>query len=141
MPRRNLPKGPLALRLLVIDDEPEVGASLGQLLQALGHAVVLATSGPAGLAALAAAPFDAVLVDLSMPGMSGAEVARAVKAGAPALPVVLLTAWGAEADAVSGGRLVDHMLRKPLRVGELQAVLRALAEGGRRTTTTTRAAV
>ena len=112
------------LTLLVIDDEPLLAETLSDLLRILGHEVAVATSGEEGLARLAAERFDLVLTDLGMLEMSGWEVAQAVKARWPQLPVILVTGWG---DALEGepleSRGVDAVLAKPYTVAQLQDAL------------------
>lgn len=112
------------LVLLVIDDEPLLAQTLADLLRILGHEAVIATSGEDGLTRLAAEHFDLVLTDLGMPTMSGWEVAQAVKARWPQLPVILVTGWG---DAVERDRLdgtgVDLILAKPYTVAQLTHAL------------------
>lgn len=111
-------------RLLVIDDDPMVRKTLAQLLRNAGHRVEEADDGSAGLAVLNKMPVDLVLTDLGMPGLSGWEVARAVKAGHPYLPVVLVTGWaGAIAMEHQGRAFVDAILPKPSRFQEIQTVI------------------
>jgi len=116
-------------RLLVIDDEPLVRKTIAGLLRMVGHAVVEAEDGPAGLALLARASVDLVLTDLGMPGMNGWEVARSVKTARPDIPVVLLTGWREQAHGEPEGRQhVDVILGKPVRLAELrQAILDAVS--------------
>jgi CheY-like chemotaxis protein len=120
-----------SLNILVIDDEPLLAETLGELLRILGHEAAIVTSGEEGLTRLATTRFDMVMTDLGMPGMSGWEVAQAVKTRWPQLPVILVTGWG---DAVESTRLdgtgVDVVLAKPYRVAQLEA---ALAQGVART--------
>jgi CheY-like chemotaxis protein len=113
--------------LLLIDDEVVVRQTLGELLRAVGHAVVEADSGPSGLKALETHAIDCVLTDLGMPEMTGWEVARLAKASHPALPVLLLTGWG-ESPAASppAEGLVDRILGKPVRLEELLAAIQAV---------------
>jgi|WetSurMetagenome_2_1015567.scaffolds.fasta_scaffold02557_5 PAS domain S-box-containing protein len=115
-------RGP-ARRVLVIDDEPLVRRTVGGLLEAAGHTVIEADSGAAGLASFAGAAVDCVLTDLGMPGMNGWEVARAIKARAPQIPVLLLTGWADQAEVDMTPGLVERVLHKPIRFEELlQAV-------------------
>ena len=113
------------MRILVVDNELPVLDSMKTVLELEGHAVAAATSGQAGIDMFVAAlagpePFDAVLTDLSMPGVDGRQVAHAVKSISPATPVILLTGWGAQSQDPSG---VDHVLSKPPRLQELRAAL------------------
>ena len=115
---------PAPLKLLVIDDDPLLVETLHDLLRILGHEAAIATSGEEGLMRLAVERFDLVLTDLGMPGMSGWEVAQAVKARWPQLPVILVTGWG---DALERARLegsgVDVVLTKPYTVAQLTHAL------------------
>ncbi|MDD5559371.1 ATP-binding protein [Candidatus Methylomirabilis sp.] len=120
---------PSSLRALVIDDVPFIAETLVQLLCAMGHEAEAVASGEEGLARLEAGDFDLVITDLSMPGMSGWEVASVVKARWPRLPVILITGWGEvvedEQMAISG---VDLILPKPFTNEQLlQAIAQALA--------------
>ena len=116
-------------RLLVIDDEPLVRETLASLLRAAGHTVTEAASGPAGLALLGTIPVDCVLTDLGMPEMTGWEVAKAVNASWPHLPVLLLTGWGNLAADVPPGHRVARVLSKPIRREQLLAVIAEVTEG------------
>ncbi len=115
-------------KILIIDDEPEVRAVLREFLEAQGHTVVEAADGPTGLARCEAERFDLVLTDLSMPRMSGLEVAAILKRRAN-LPVGLITGWGDQLDpAELTAKSVDFVLAKPFQLGEvLQCVGGALA--------------
>jgi len=117
-------------RVLLIDDQPEVRAGLADLLTADGHAVIEAGDGPEALARLDAGEWvDLVLTDLGMPGMTGWDVARAIKARWPGLPVGLVTGWTNEVEAASADHaLVDFVLAKPL---DREALRQALAPSPR----------
>ena len=120
-----------ARHILLIDDEAVVLHTMTELLQAAGHAILAAESGPAGLAHLEHALSDLVLTDLGMPEMSGAEVARRVKAAHPGLPVVLLTGWGDTATLPDDDRqFVDRVLGKPVRLADLLQVVAELTGAG-----------
>jgi CheY-like chemotaxis protein len=85
------------LRVLVIDDEPEVRAILADILASDGHHVLQAAGGREGLELLASGhEVDVVLTDLGMPEMSGSDVARAIQERWPRLPVGLVTGWAEE---------------------------------------------
>ncbi|MBA3937652.1 MAG: PAS domain S-box protein, partial [Planctomycetes bacterium] len=125
-----LATGPL--RLLVIDDDPLLLASLREALSGDGHEVVTADHGRAGIAAFTAAlgspgAFAAVFTDLGMPHVDGREVAAAVKALSPGTPVILLTGWGRRlAGEAEVPRHVDSLLSKPPKLQELRAALARL---------------
>ena len=86
-------------RVLVVDDEPAVLFTLKEVLAERGHEPITAANGRDALARLDGV--EAVVTDLSMPGMSGLELLAAIRERDGALPVVLLTAHGSEKVAVS----------------------------------------
>ena len=114
------------LRILLVDDDPAVRETVGSLLRTLGHEILEADGGAAGIARLAEGPVDLVMTDLGMPEVNGWYVARAAKAQAATLPVILMTGWGDQATtgATTPG-VADCLLAKPFR---LEEVTRALAE-------------
>jgi GAF domain-containing protein/ActR/RegA family two-component response regulator len=114
----------VALRCLVVDDEPEVGAMLGDVLETGGHRVVVLTDGAEAVARFRAEPFDLVLTDLAMPRVSGWQVAQAVKEIAPAVPVVLVTGFGVELSAEERrAHGVDLVVVKPLKIDDVLDVV------------------
>jgi PAS domain S-box-containing protein len=114
-------------RILLIDDDPTVRRTMADLLQEVGHSVVVAEGGVEGLAHLGQSRVDLVITDLGMPGMTGWEVARAVKLVTSHPPVVLLTGWGERpASHSEHAGLVDRILGKPVRLDELLATIRDL---------------
>ncbi|MCX5734617.1 MAG: GAF domain-containing protein [candidate division NC10 bacterium] len=116
-------------RVLIIDDDPMVRQTVVSLLRAAGHSVVEADGGAAGLVRLAETPVDCVLTDLGMPEMTGWDVARAVRALHPNLPIVLLTGWGEQSAGEADHQgLVDRVLGKPVRLEELLRVIREITE-------------
>ncbi len=120
-----------ARRVLVVDDDDLVRGSARRLLRAAGHEVHLAAGGIEALRFLEvrAAELDAVLLDLTMPGMDGVEVLRAMRARWPGLAVVISSGWaGEETRRRLGGLAVEAVARKPWGPQELdQAVARACA--------------
>jgi CheY-like chemotaxis protein len=128
---------PLALaanagaRVLVIDDEEHVREALADMLRLTHHEVVVASQGFEGLEYFRAAPFDLVMTDLAMPGMSGWQVAQAVKAARPHVPVVLVTGWGVEVQADElQTRGVDRVMSKPFRFEDVQEVVASFRGAG-----------
>ena len=102
-------------KVLVVDDDPVVGASFNRVLSGKGYIVVAAENGADALAMLQAEKFDAVFTDLRMPGMDGLQVAENIKATQPWVPVVLVTGYGSAANEkrARDAGVVDF-LRKPL---------------------------
>jgi len=122
------PAGEVSLRCLVVDDEPTVGAMLGDVLETGGHRAVVVTDGSEGIARFGAEPFDVVFTDLAMPRVSGWQVARAIKEMAPAVPVIVVTGFGVELSAEERrAHGVDLVLVKPLKIQEILDVASQLA--------------
>ena len=110
-----------------MDDEPEIVRGLEDNLRFEGYQTVSATNGEDGLAlALSDAP-DLVLLDIMMPKMSGWDVCRALRGRGVDVPVIMLTARGAEVDRVLGLELgADDYVTKPFSLRELLARVRAV---------------
>jgi two-component system, OmpR family, response regulator MprA len=114
-------------RILVVDDEPAVQQALVRALSLEQYAVDVATDGTEALQALAADHFDAVVLDVTMPGVSGLEVCRRLRASGDRSPVLMLTARDAIDDRVAGlDAGADDYLVKPFALRELMARIRAL---------------
>jgi DNA-binding response OmpR family regulator len=112
---------------LLIDDDARLAELLDGNLGPQGVALVHAGGGQAGLAALAGGGFDAVLLDVMMPGLDGLSVLRKVRDAGHRVPVIMLTARGDEADRVVGLELgADDYVAKPFSPRELLARLRAV---------------
>ena len=115
------------MRILVVDDEPAVRDAVDRALRLDGHDVALAHDGRQALDAVAAAPPDAVVLDLLMPQVDGLEVCRRLRAAGDRTPVLVLTARDAIADRVRGlDAGADDYLVKPFALEELLARVRAL---------------
>jgi CheY-like chemotaxis protein len=114
-----------AAKVLVVDDDPDMRRMLVESLDALGYRVTEAADGPAALDALDAAAPDVLMVDFAMPGMNGAEVARAARQRRPDLPVVFASGYSDTAAIEAAAGPDTPLLRKPFRIADLQAVLAA----------------
>jgi len=116
----------MSFRVLLIDDDQRLFELLASYLRQNGVTLSHAPDGGRGLAALEAAPYDAVLLDVMMPGMDGLEVCKRIRAKS-AIPIVMLTAKGDETDRVVGLELgADDYVSKPFSPRELLARLRAV---------------
>jgi two-component system response regulator AtoC len=112
-------------RILVVDDDPAIGAVLGGLLSQEQMSAHWAENGEAALAALDTGHFDAVLTDVRMPGLDGMQLLERIIAQRPDLPVVLLTAHGTVPMAVEAmKRGAADFLLKPFDRDEMLFVLR-----------------
>ncbi len=103
----------MSLHILVIDDEEAMRESLAAWLRKEGYSVTLAASGGEGLALLQDTSFDLMLVDMKMPGMDGITVLERALQLRPALPVVMITAYGSVATAVTAMKkgAQDYLLK------------------------------
>lgn len=119
------------MRVLLVDDEERMIAALSRGLMAEGFVVETAATGPDGLRLAQLGDFDAVVLDLMLPGLSGYEVVRRLRAGGNWVPVLMLSAKDGEhdlADALDDG--ADDYLTKPFSFVVLLARLRALLRRG-----------
>jgi DNA-binding response OmpR family regulator len=120
------------IRVLVVEDNPDLAAGLRNNLEIEGYRVETASDGQAGLAAAQRHLPDLVVLDLMLPGLDGFHVLRRLRAEHPALPVLVLTARGEEADKVRGLRLgADDYVTKPFGLLELLARIEALLRRSR----------
>jgi two-component system, OmpR family, KDP operon response regulator KdpE len=112
--------------VLIVDDERSIRLSLRTILSNFGFEIVEAARGEEALALVRTARFDAVLLDINMPGMGGIEVCRIMRKASPRLPIVMLTVQGSEdrkVEALDAG--ADDYITKPFQLRELTARLRA----------------
>jgi two-component system OmpR family response regulator len=116
------------VRILVVEDEPRLAGLVRRGLTEEGHAVDLAGTGEEALDWVEAAPFEAIVLDVMLPGIDGFEVCRRLRRRGIHIPILLLTARDAVADRVVGlDAGADDYLVKPFAFAELTARLRALA--------------
>ncbi len=122
------------MRLLIVEDDPQLGEALAAALRGQGHAVDWFRDGQAANAAITDAPFDAVLLDLGLPGADGLEWLRRWRSRGISLPVLVLTARDGTEHRIAGldGGADDYLV-KPIATDEIAARLRALLRraGGR----------
>lgn len=118
--------------VLVVEDEESVRMTLRYNLAARGYVVLEAEAGPEGLEAMRARNPDLVVLDLMLPGLSGEEVCRRIRAESD-VPILMLTARTAESDKVHGLDLgADDYMTKPFGVQEFLARVEALLRRSQR---------
>jgi len=113
-------------KLLIVDDEKAIRWALRKTLQGMNFEIAEAETGEQALALVRTVHFDAVLLDIGMPGMNGIEACKKIRKLMPLLGIVMLTVKNAEEDkiqALDAG--ADDYITKPFHVGELAARLRA----------------
>jgi len=119
------------MRILVVEDEKKVARFVQRGLEAEGYAVDVVHDGDTALARALEGDWDAVVLDLALPGRDGLAVLRELRARRSSVPVLLLTARSGVTDKVAGLDLgADDYLTKPFEFVELLARLRALLRRG-----------
>lgn len=114
------------IRVLVVDDEPAIRRALRTPLTELGFEVSEVARGEMALDVLRTETFDAVLLDVNMPGIGGIETLRRLRAMAPRLPIIILTVRDSENEKVQALEMgADDYVTKPFGVRELVARIRA----------------
>jgi DNA-binding response OmpR family regulator len=115
----------MSIRVLLVDDEIDFVAILGERLTARGLSVQIALSGDEALAKLQRERIDVVVLDISMPGMSGIEALEQMKRIRPSVKVILLTGYGSIDSGIQGLNLgADNYLMKPVETEDLVAKIR-----------------
>jgi two-component system, OmpR family, KDP operon response regulator KdpE len=115
----------MAAKVLIVDDEPSILATMGPLLRSRGYEVVTAMSGRAALDSVGRDKPDLIVLDLGLPDVDGIEVCRRVREQATT-PIVVLSARGAEGDKVRAlDTGADDYVTKPFGAEELTARIRA----------------
>ncbi len=114
------------MRILVVDDDPQIRETLKRYLTYEGYRVELAEDGRQALSSMAADPADLVVLDVGLPDMNGLEVCRRIRE-ADDVPIIMLTARGTLEDKVDGlDSGADDYITKPFEPEELSARVRAL---------------
>ena len=125
------------MRILVIEDNSDIAANLGDYLEDRGHTVDFAADGVTGLHLAVVHDFDAIVLDLNLPGMDGIEVCRKLRNEArKQTPVLMLTARDSLENKLAGfDSGADDYLIKPFALQEVEVRLNALARRGKGTQT------
>jgi CheY-like chemotaxis protein len=119
------------LRVLLVEDDDDNRELMAEVLASSGFEVLSSASGREGLQTLSESSVDVVVTDVGMPGMGGLEMARAAKAIAPQVPVVVVTGWVDREDIVTarGRKDVDAVLLKPVDPDALAQAVSDVARG------------
>jgi PAS domain S-box-containing protein len=123
-PRAGASRTGEALRVLVVDDHGDAAESLAEIVELLGHVAEVAHDGPSAIAKAHATPPDVVLCDIGLPGMSGYEVARALRAGGRPMQLYAVTGYAQAADvqrALEAG--FDGHVAKPMDLAIIERLL------------------
>jgi CheY-like chemotaxis protein len=115
------------MKILIVDDEPQVAEILAKSLGREGHQATIATSGEQALSLVSAHDPDALFLDVSMPGMNGLDVLAEVRRRRPSLPVVVITGHATpdEVEQVKKMGAVD-VIEKPAPLTHYQLALKRL---------------
>src|SRR6266508_1995610 len=116
-------------RVLVVEDDPDIADLIGHYLQKAGHTVETVASGTTALMRVKESPPEIILLDLMLPGMDGLLVCQSLRndPATAAIPIIMLTARGEEAERVTGLELgADDYVTKPFSPRELTARVAAL---------------
>lgn len=118
----------MGMRILLVEDEPHLGAAVQEHVKQAGHAVDWFQTLSAADAAIRSVPYDTLLLDLHLPDGKGLDFLRALRRRQEGLPVVILTARDQVSDRIAGLRAgADDYLVKPFDLDELNARLDAVA--------------
>ena len=131
--RRTQPRAAVfaLMRILVVEDDPKLAELLARSLREQAYAVDIAGDGESALYNAAVTPYDALVLDVTLPGRSGLEVCRELRARGSRVPVLMLTARDAVRDRVTGlDAGADDYVTKPFAIEEVLARLRALMRRG-----------
>src|SRR5439155_17245921 len=119
------------MRVLIVEDELKMASLVRRGLVEEGHAADVAATGEDAVWLAQAHPYDAIVLDVMLPGLSGFETCRRLRSAGVWTPVLMLTARDAVEDRVAGlDTGADDYLTKPFSFSELLARLRALARRG-----------
>ncbi len=115
-----------AMRVLIVEDNRDLAGNLVDYLEAQGHVVDSAMDGITGLHLAVTGEFDAIVLDLALPGLDGTQVCRRLRAEGRTTPVLMLTARGELEDRIQGLDIgADDYLVKPVPLKELDARIKA----------------
>lgn len=108
-------------KILIIEDDLDVLSMMVKYLEYSGYEILTAADGMEGLKQLEAGGFDLVITDIVMPYVSGVGVVTAIKEKTPDIPVIAITGYGKEPEAMAMERKADMVLAKPVKMAELKS--------------------
>lgn len=116
------------MRILLVEDDAQIGAAISSALQDAGMAADWVTDGSAAIASIEAGAFELVLLDIGLPKQDGLSVLKQIRQKRNSVPVIIITARDAVEDRVAGLDLgADDYLVKPFLIDELMARIRAVS--------------
>jgi CheY-like chemotaxis protein len=127
-------------KILIVDDDSTVRATLGLLLEGAGHSVALAADGRQGLAILGTGDFDLLFLDIFMPGIDGLETMRLVHQQQPLMPIIVISGRPIASDPAAGPDFLTmaielgavRTLQKPFKRAALLAAVAGCLESAKR---------
>lgn len=127
-------------KILIVDDDHAVQATIKLLLERAGHSVVVASDGRKGLAIFESERFDLLFLDIFMPGMDGLETMRLVHQRQPLIPIIVISGKPIPADASAGPDFLTmatklgavYSLQKPFKPAALLAAVASCLEAAKR---------
>jgi two-component system response regulator AtoC len=124
-----MPQLTFALRILLVDDEPDAYLAIGELLRDKGHEIVMANNGEDALALVKSSAFDIMVCDVRLPKLDGLALFRSARQESPDMAIILATAYGQVADAIAAVKEgASDYLTKPLDADEMMVRIDRIGE-------------